>query len=68
MDKYTTLVRIWHRGDECYYDAGKNVTMTHLMDYQIEQLIAHGVIEPVPVDKPKKREVKDHGNTDSSEH
>ncbi|MBU0599053.1 hypothetical protein KKF61_08790 [Patescibacteria group bacterium] len=57
-------MRIWHTGDGCYYDAGENVTMTHLADFQIEGLIAQGVIEPIV----KKREAKKHGNTDSTEH
>lgn len=67
MDKYTVKVRIWHTGDECYYEAGKSVTMTHLADFQIERLIAAGVIEPVET-KRKKREVKQHGDIDSTEY
>lgn len=75
MDKYTVLVRIWHTGDKQYYDAGQNVTMTHLAEFQIEGLIAAGVIEPhreyvkaetrAAEAKRKKREAK-HGNTDST--
>lgn len=67
MDEYTTLVRIWHTGDKQYYDAGENVTMTHLADFQIERLIAQGVIEPV-AEKPKrkKQEAKGHGDIDST--
>lgn len=65
MDEYKVLVRIWHTGDECYYDAGKNVSMTHLAAFQIERLITQGVIEPVV--KPKrKKEAKQHGDTDST--
>ena len=67
MDKYKVLARIWHSGDECYYKAGANVTMTHLADFQIDGLIAQGVIELVK-SKRKKREVKQHGDTDSTEH
>lgn len=67
MDKYRVLARIWHTGDECYYDAGQNVTMTHLAEFQIDRLIAQGVIEPVET-KRKKQEVKQHGDTDSTEH
>ena len=67
MDKYITLVRIWHTGDACYYDAGENVTMTHLVGFQIDRLVEQGVIEPVQ-SKSKKRGVKQHGDTDSTEH
>ena len=63
-----TLVRIWHSGDKQYYEAGENVTMTHLAGFQIKRLIAQGVIEPVNKPKRKKQEVKQHGNTDSTEH
>ena len=56
MDEYTVLARIWHSGDECYYDAGENVTMTHLASFQVERLIAQGVIEPV--EKKVKAKVK----------
>jgi len=58
VDEYMVLARIWHSGDERYYDAGDNVTMTHLADFQIKRLIAQGVIEPVEKPKRKKREVK----------
>ena len=64
MDEYRVLARIWHSGDERYYDTGANVTMTHLADFQIKRLIAQGVIEPVEKPKrlqkqaSKKREVK----------
>lgn len=73
MGKYKVLMRIWHTGDECYYDADENVTMTHLADFQVKQLIAQGVIEPVESKRlqkqtSKKREVKQHGDTDSTEH
>ena len=67
MDKYNVLMRIWHTGDKRYYDAGANVTMTHLADFQIERLVAQGVIEPVET-KRKKREAREHGDTDSTEH
>lgn len=66
-DKYIVRMRIWHTGDEQYYDAGANVTMTHLADFQIERLIAQSVIEPVQ-SKRKKREIKQHGNIDSTDH
>lgn len=67
MDRYNVLMRIWHTKDEQYYDDGDNVSLTHLADFQIERLVAQGVIEPV-AEKCKKREVKQHGNTDSTEH
>ena len=67
MGKYKVLMRIWHTGDKCYYGPGANVTMTHLADFQIDQLVAQGIIEPIE-SKHKKREVKQHGNTDSTEH
>ena len=66
MDKYKVLARIWHTGDECYYEASEKVSMSHLADFQIERLIAQGVIEPVS-SKSKKREVK-RGDTDSAEY
>lgn len=66
MDKYKVLARIWHTSDERYYEAGDNVTMAHLADFQIDRLIAQGVIEPVET-KRKKREAK-NGDTDSTEH
>lgn len=66
MDKYRVLARIWHTGDGCYYETDANVTMTHLADFQIKRLIAQGVIEPVEKPKRKKREVKQHGNTDNT--
>ena len=66
MGRYNILKRIWHTKDERYYDNGDNVSLTHLADFQIDQLIAQGVIEPVP-SKRKKQEAK-HGNTDSTEH
>ena len=71
MDKYTVLARIWHTGDERYYEAGASVTMTHLANFQIDALIAQGVIEPLPAQAgiaKKKREVRKHGDTDSTEH
>lgn len=67
MDRYTVLVRIWHSGDERYYDVGASVTMTHLVGFQIDRLIAQGIIEPVK-SKRKKREVKQHGDIDGTEH
>ena len=63
--KYKVLARIWHTGDKCYYEAGASATMTHLADFQIERLIAQGVIEPIA---KTKREAKQHGNTDSTRH
>ena len=66
MDEYKVLAHIWHTGDERYYEAGDNVTMTHLADFQIERLIAQGVIESI-ASKHKKQEVK-HGNIDSPKH
>jgi len=65
VGKYNVLMRIWHTKDERYYDAGENVSMTHLADFQIERLIAQGIIEPVK--SKSKREVK-HGDIDSTEH
>lgn len=67
MDKYTVVARIWHTGDECYYEAGDNVTMTHLTDSQIERLVAAGVIEPLR-DKRKEQEAIENGDIDSTEH
>ena len=65
MGKYRVLMRIWHTDDKRYYGPGANVTMMHLADFQIDQLVAQGIIEPIA---KKKREVKQHGNTDSAEH
>ncbi len=65
MGRYNVLMRIWHTKDEQYYDDGDNVSLTHLADFQINALIAQGVIEPVA---KKKREVKQHGDTDSTGH
>ena len=56
MDRYIVLARIWHTGDECYYEAGDDVTMMHLADFQIERLVAQGVIEPV--EKKVKAKIK----------
>ena len=67
MAKYRVLMRIWHTGDECYYEADENVSMSHLADFQIERLVMQGMIEPIE-SKHKKREVKQHGDTDSTEH
>lgn len=75
MDEYTVIMRIWHTGDECYYEAGtNNVTMTHLTDRQIERLVSQGVIklneyvmaETKATKAKRKREVKQNGNTDST--
>ena len=78
--KYKVLARIWHTGDKCYYEAGESATMTHLADFQIERLIAQGVIEPLPALSASthsqaqagiaktKREAKQHGDIDSTGH
>jgi len=58
VDRYIVLARIWHTGDECYYNAGDNVTMTHLAEFQIERLMAQGIIEPVEPVKKVKAKVK----------
>lgn len=74
VDRYKVLVRIWHTGDNRYYEAGEKVAMAHLADFQIERLIAQGIIAPMKSRKgaasarPNLKQEEKHGDIDSTEH
>ena len=51
--KYTVLSRIWHTGENRYYEPGAEVSLDHLNADEIERLLLKGIVAPVPVVRKK---------------
>lgn len=49
---YLVLKRIWHTGDECYYDPGDKIFLWHLSSSKIKSAVKLGLVRAIPTITP----------------
>ncbi len=55
MSTFKVVSRIWHTKENKYYEAGETVDLSHLDGFGITALLNVGAIEPIPVEKEKRK-------------